>query len=127
MAFGIGGQAIARFSDRAALANAGQHILEGAPLGQVVEHIVGGDEWQPGRFTESGEAGETPRIIAAVEVVGGEKGTAGEIRRDPGRKVRRIRRLGRQGDDDLTVAVRDHIGVVEMAFPLRSAAFAKCQ
>jgi hypothetical protein len=104
-----------------------------APLGQVMEHIVGRDERQSGDFAESLEAGETPRIVTAIEVVGGEIGTDPEVRRDSGGKARkaivtgRIRRLGRQHDDDLAFAVGDDIGIVEIAFALGSAALAEAQ
>ena len=92
MALGIGRETIARFSDRAAFADAGQHVLQRAPLGQVVEHVVGRDERQPGRLAESSKAGEAPRIVAAIEVLGGEIGAALEIRRDAGSEIRHIRR-----------------------------------
>ncbi len=35
--------AIAEFVDGAALADAGQHILQDAPAGRVIQHVVGGD------------------------------------------------------------------------------------
>ncbi len=62
----------------------------GRRSGQVVEHVVGRDQRQPGCVGERGETGEAARIVAAIEMVGGEIGAAGEIRRDPGGKVRRI-------------------------------------
>ena len=62
---------------------------------------------------------EAQGIIAAIEVLGGEIGVAGEIGRDPGREFRRhIRRLERQHNHDLTFAMHDHIGIVEMTSPL---------
>ena len=139
MALGIGGEAIAGFLDRAAFADAGQHVLQRTPLRYVVEHIVGCDERQPGRLAKSGEADEAPHIVAAIEVVHREIGAALEIRRDPGSEVRRIwpppvpspasggGNGRRQHDDDLTVAVRDHIGIVEMALALGRAALAESQ
>ena len=69
-------------------ADAGQHILQRPPLGDVVEHVVGRDERQPGRLGESREAGEAAHIVAAIEVMRGEIGAAREIRRDPSGEFR---------------------------------------
>jgi hypothetical protein len=88
----------------------------------VVEHVIGRDERQFSRFAESSKAGETLRIVAAIEMVDGKIGAATEIRRDPSREIRSIRRLGRQHDNDLTFAMRNHISVVELAFAFRGAA-----
>jgi hypothetical protein len=44
MTLGVGVQPVPSFIDRAALADAGEHILQGATLGRVVVHIVGHDE-----------------------------------------------------------------------------------
>ena len=88
MALGMGGEAKPGLVDRAMLADAGQHILQRPPLGDVVQHIVGRDERQPGLVGDRGEAGEAAYIVAAVEMMRGEIGAAGEIRRDPGRKMR---------------------------------------
>src|SRR5271167_3452963 len=82
MALGIGRETIAGYSDRAAFANAGQHILQRAPLGHVIKNIVGRDERQTGRLAERGEAGEAPQIVATVEVLSSEIGAALKIRRD---------------------------------------------
>ena len=83
----------------------------------------------PALSAERGEAGEAARIVAAIEMVRGEIGAAGEIRRDPRPATisAAVGGLGWQHDDDLPLAVRDHIGVVEMAFALGRAALAEGQ
>ena len=53
MTLGIGGKPITGFADRAAFADTGQHVLQWAALGQVVEHIIGRDERQVSGRTES--------------------------------------------------------------------------
>ncbi len=121
MALGIGGEAIAGLPDRASFADTGQHVLQRAPLGQMVEHVVDRDERQPNRFAESSEAGETPHIVAAIEMVHGEIGAAPEVHRDAGRGV------GGQDHHNLTLAMRDDVGVVEMALALGGAALAERQ
>src|SRR4029077_15479301 len=104
-----------------------------APLGQVVEDVVGRDERQAGRCAECLEAGKALHIIAAIEVMNGEIGAAPKVRGYPGGKgtgaieTRRIRRLGRQDDDDLPVAVRDQIGIIEMALAFGGTALAEGQ
>ncbi len=43
MALGVGVESQAGLLDRAGLADAGQHVLQGPPLGAVVEDVIGGD------------------------------------------------------------------------------------
>ena len=52
---GIGLQAQARVVDRAFLADAGEHVLQGAAMGRVIEHAAGGDE---GNTDARGKIGE---------------------------------------------------------------------
>jgi hypothetical protein len=112
MALGIGGKAIAGLADRAAIPDAGQHILQWAPLWDVIEHVIGRDERQASRCAESSKTGKALHIIAAIEMVRGEIGAVAEIRRDPGCKLHRnIRRLGWQHHDDLTFPMCNDIGV----------------
>ena len=135
MALGIGGEAEAGFADRAACADAGQHILQRPPLGGVIEHVVGRDQRQPRHLGQRREAGEAARIVAAIEMMGGEIGAVSEIDRDAGGKSdeflpspptgkKRVGVVRRQHDDDLALAMRDNIGIVETAFALGRAAFA---
>ncbi len=58
-------------------------------------------------------------------MVSGQIGAAPEIRCDAGGEIRHIHRFGRQGHDDLAIAVRNHIGIVEMALALWRAALAE--
>ena len=52
---GIGLQAQARVVDRAFLADAGEHVLQGTAMGRVIEHAAGGDE---GNTDARGKIGE---------------------------------------------------------------------
>ena len=103
MALGIGGEAKPGLGDRAVLADAGQHILQRPPLGDVVEHVVGRDERQPGLVGDRGEAGEAPRIVAAIEMLRGEIGAAGKIRRDARGEIRRLDLAVRPGGRTTTI------------------------
>ncbi len=130
MALGIGVEAKAGLGDGAALADAGDDVLQRAPLGHVVEHVVGGDQRQ---IVPRGKRGETLQplgVVAAIEMLRGEIGAAGEIRRQAGEKggkggVERVRRSRRRkGDDELSFAMRRDIGVIELALALPGAPLA---
>ena len=147
VALGMGGEAKPGLIDRAMRADAGQHILQRPPLGDVIEHIVDGDERKPGRVGDRGETGEAACIVAAIEMVRGEIGAAGEIRRDAGgellpprhppqcphpslpRKRGRDREGGlrRQHGEDLAIAMGHDIGVIEMTLALGRAPLAQGQ
>src|SRR5271154_4988475 len=63
-------------------------------------------------------------------MMSGEIGAILKIRRDAGGKGNeflRNRRFGRQYDDDLALAMRDHVRIVEMAFAFGRAELARCQ
>ena len=55
MPLGIGFELEPGFGNRAFLADAGEHVLQGAPVGRVIEHRIGGDE---GNASARGELGE---------------------------------------------------------------------
>ena len=57
----------------------------------------------------------------------GEISAACEIRRDTDSEFRHIRRINRQDHNNLTVAMRDYVGIVEMAFAFGRAALAEGQ
>jgi hypothetical protein len=52
----------------------------------VIQHVVGGEQRQPGLPGDRGEAGEASRIVAAIEMLCREIGAAAEIGRDASRK-----------------------------------------
>ena len=58
VALGVGEQAAAGFGERALLADAREHVLEVTPLGNVVVHVVGGDEGDVGLARQVGEVGQ---------------------------------------------------------------------
>ena len=72
MTLGIGLETPPRRGERHMLADRGHDVLQGAPLGRVIEHVAGGDERHARRAGERGEAGEAPRIVAAVAHAGAE-------------------------------------------------------
>ena len=51
----IGFEAEARFGNRAFLADAGEHVLQGAPVRGVIEHRIGGDQGGAGALREIGQ------------------------------------------------------------------------
>ncbi len=123
----MGGEAKPGFVDRAMLADAGQHILQLPPLGRVIQHVAHRDERQPGPFGDERKMGEAAGIVATIEVMRREVGTAGKIRRHPCCEFDHIIFIGRQHDEDLSLAMGDDIGVVEMAFALGRAPLSQGQ
>ncbi len=93
----------------------------------MVEHVIGRNQRQAGRFAKRSKTGEAPCIVTAIEVMRGKISAVSKIRRDAGREIRHICRLRRQSNDNLTIAVCDHISVVEMTFALGGAALAESQ
>ncbi len=70
MAFRIGFKALADGVDRGLLANAGQHILQGAPCGMVIQHLVGGQERHAGGRCEAMKPNQATPVVAAVQQAG---------------------------------------------------------
>jgi hypothetical protein len=66
--FGIGFEAQARRVDRAFLTDAGEHVLQGTPVGGVVEHPARGDEGNSHPRGEIGERGDAGAIVTAIRV-----------------------------------------------------------
>ena len=54
------------------LADARHDVLQRAPFGRVIEHVAGGDQRHARRAGERSEAGEAPRIVAAIAHAGAE-------------------------------------------------------
>ncbi len=72
MPFGVGLQPIAGFVDGHAMAHAGQHVLQPAPFGDVVEGAVAGDHGRarpPAEFVQ----GVEPRLVVPAVERGDEK------------------------------------------------------
>ena len=72
MALGIGGEAAAGLVDRQVLADAGEHVLQLAPVGVMIEHVVDGDQRHAGLPRERARRGEPRAVVAAIEHGGGE-------------------------------------------------------
>ena len=123
MPLGVGGEAKARLVDGAMLADAGEHVLQGSPRRIVHVHVVGGDERRAFRGGESREPGEAAGIVAAIEIMAGEKGAGREASRNLVQKFGEggVSALRRQRDDHLTLSAGEEIGRIEMAFPLGRA------
>ena len=71
MPFGIGFETEAGFRDRAFLADAGEHVLEGTAVGRVIEHPAGGDEGICAR-RETCQRFDAGAIVAAIGMPRGE-------------------------------------------------------
>ena len=68
VALGIGFKLEPCFGNRAFLADAGEHVLQGTPVGGVIEHRIGGDERDAGARGEIGERCDAGAIVAAITV-----------------------------------------------------------
>ena len=58
--------------DRDVLADAGHDVLQGPPLGHVIEHVVHGDQRNEGCLGDRLETREPAVVVAAIEHAGGE-------------------------------------------------------
>ena len=58
--------------DRHMLADARDDILQRSPLGQVIKHVVDGDQRDEGFIRDGEESREAALVIAAIEHRGGE-------------------------------------------------------
>ena len=100
--------------DRACLADAGEHIGQGAARGAVIERIAGGHERGSGCTRDLGQRRDPRPVIAAIAVRGGEiEGTrkmAANGRDTGGQGLRREGVLGQQDEDE---AVRMSVEVIE--------------
>ena len=63
---GVGLQPKPCLMDRAALADAGQDVLQGPPAGVVVEHLAHGDQGCPGRSPQGLQPGQVLQVAGAV-------------------------------------------------------------
>ena len=91
IALGIGGEPPAGLVDGQMLADAGEHVLQFAPVGVVIEHVVDGDQRHAGLRARV-DAQRKPRaVIAAIEHAGGEPHAAGSGLAQDGEKRRFFR------------------------------------
>ncbi len=76
MTLGVGLEPEARLVDRPMLADAGQHVLQGPPPGDVVEHVAGRDQGRPAGCGEPRQRLDARRVVAAIEMLRGEVAAA---------------------------------------------------
>ena len=124
MAFRVGREAPAGGVDGAALADAGEQIVEPATLGDVLVHIAGRDQGHALRFRERSESGQAAGIVAPVAAGGGQE----ERRVQPLPVPRQpfgepgTGHFRRQGDEDLLPGRFHDILAHEPTLPLGCAA-----
>ena len=69
---------------RHVLADAGDDVLQRAPFGRVIEHVIDGDQRHTGVAAMCSKPRKPPGIIAAIKQAGGEPdGTARRGLRQP--------------------------------------------
>ena len=81
MALGIGGKAQAPLVGGAMLADAGQHIGQRPPVGQVIAHGIGGDQRQARALGERRQGRQTILVAAVEAATGGEMALPAVLRR----------------------------------------------
>src|SRR3546814_5800660 len=69
--------------DGAARADAGQHVLQQPALAGMSVHFISRDQRHPRPHREIADLREAERIVAAVEMLRGEVGATGKVRRQP--------------------------------------------
>jgi hypothetical protein len=72
MALGVREQALAGVVDRAALADAGQHVLQRPARGEMMVHVVGRQQRRARRARDRGQVGKALRVVAALQMADGE-------------------------------------------------------
>ena len=135
MALGIGRQLIASLRHGDALADRGQHVLQGAAFARVVVDVVGGDQRRLVAFGQRRQPVEAAHVVAPVEHVGGEVEGARVAPTECGqRRIERlaipftgllVRAIRRQCDQHLALGVRHHVVSMEHAAALRRAPLAE--
>ena len=128
---GVRKQAEAGLGEGAARADAGEHVLERVPLGDVGVGVVGGDERGAGGFGEPGQRGQPVAVVAAIEMVGGEitapaclgtpqgkLGSEGGARGQGRARGPGVERGRGQEDHDLAAGVGEHVRAPKITRPL---------
>ena len=108
-ALGVGLQPEPRLVDRAALADAGQDVLQGPPAGVVVEHLARRDQGRAGRGAQGLQPGQLLQVAGAVAAHAPQPGRPPPGRRqrlEPPGKVRRPGLPRRGGQDNGQLALR---------------------
>ena len=126
VALRIGLQAVAGLDQGAALADAGEHVLQGAPVGVVVERIRDRHHRRAEALPDPGEAAEPTPLVAAITMARAEKNAAGGRLRQGGEMAGEdgIVLLRRERDEDLPPCRREHVRDTEPARALLRAAVA---
>jgi len=79
MALGIGLQSQARFVDGHAMPDAGQDVLQPAPLGLVVEHRVAGDHKRARPLSDQSQGVQPRPVIAPIKRGGQQIERSGQV------------------------------------------------
>ena len=119
-ALGVRLQPQAGLVDRAALADAGQDVLQGPPAGVVVEDVAHCDQRRPGRRAQGLQPGQLRQVAGAVAAHAAHPEGSPPGRRDglePSREVRSGGVTGRRRQDDAQQALRmvQEVGQGEVA------------
>ena len=78
VALGVREEPRSGFGERALLANARQHVLQISPLGNVVVHVVGGDERDAGAAGQLAELSEPDFVGQVVSQLGSQVKAVGK-------------------------------------------------
>ena len=114
--------------DTAAQANAGQHILQHAPVRCVIENIVGGDRRHARARGHSREIGQALHFIGSEAPGQREISAVAEVAAQLlQQNAQRLVRIIAQRDQKLAFAMLQQVLIAEMALALIRAAFAHRQ
>ena len=76
---GIGLEQVPGLGDSGLVPDRGHHVLQGAAMRGVVEHVVGGEDGEAIGLGEGVERGNAGDIVADVEIAGGDVAQRGEL------------------------------------------------
>ena len=126
MALGVGFEAVAGLGNRALLADAGEHVGQGAAAGVMIERIGGGDERCAGLRCQLGKLAQAAALVAAIGEGGGEIGAAARGGAERAQALDEGRgEVARWDDDeDLSFARGQHLLEGEVALAFDGAAVA---
>ena len=130
MPLGGGEAAEAKLLDRAGEADGGDHVLQRPPVGDVIVHVVGGDQAHLHLGGKIVEVGQPPRIVAAEQHVAREIAAVAEQACEPAQALMEggiVDLARRQDDGNQALGELREIIEGEIALALGGAAIARRQ
>ena len=121
IAFGIGLEALADGIDRGLLADAGQHILQRAARGIVIQHLVGRQQRHACDVSDALQPRQTAPVVAAIQQARGQPHAIGAAALQPVQNFQgfcRLEAMRQRQNQKLPLGKFQEVIEFEMAFAL---------